>query len=113
MSREVVLSYELFEVRDLSTWRPGRRLGVFDTFDAALAERDRVVAAEAEAAGGPVLVRHALVGPGNQGPRTVHQLTTCLGADRITTERGEPSAERTIGWLTQIRAATRTGVPGS
>lgn len=107
------MSYELFEVRDLSTWRPGRRLGVFETFDAALAERDRLVAAEIEAAGGAVVMRHAVVGPGNQGPRTVHQLTTSLGADRITADQEQPSAERTIGWLTQIRASIRTGVPGS
>ena len=105
------MSYELFVVQDLASWRPGRRLGMFDTFDAALADRDREVAAAVETAGEPIVVRHVVVGPGRQGPRTVHQLTTSLGADRITTEQGTPSAELVTGWLTQIRAAARTGVP--
>lgn len=105
------MSYELFAVQDLASWRPGRRLGVFDTFDAALASRDREVAAQAEGAGESVVVRHVVVGPGRQGPRTVHQLTTSLGADRITAEEGTPSAVRAAGWLSQIRAAARAGVP--
>jgi len=57
-----------------------RLVGTHPGYTQALAARDRDVLDQLRAGGGwYMLARHVIIGPGVQGPETVHRLATALG----------------------------------
>jgi hypothetical protein len=82
---EIVPTYELFAVRLGDTAPAHEYVGCYATFEAALVARDEHVLAQLEAGGGWYrVVEHAIIGPGRNGPHTVHANATALGVDPAT-----------------------------
>lgn len=99
------LPYELLAVPAAAEGAALRRIGRHATYDAALRARDNDVLDQLAARGGwYTLIEHLIVGPGLQGPRTVHRHATAVGVDPAAGRVPSPDdLDDARSWLTAIR----------
>jgi hypothetical protein len=96
------MSYQLYRRDDASNDDEGSvLLGVYGLFEDALAARDddtvRVFASTSP--GEVMVVRHDIVGPGADGPATLHPVTTAVERQRFS----DPvELDEIRGWLSRI-----------
>jgi transketolase len=97
------MSYQLYRRVDAA---PGSLLlGSYVAFEDALVARDEdtVRLFAATSPGEVMLVRHDIIGPGEDGPATLHPVTTAV-------ERRSPADLKEVddvrGWLARIHAMT-------
>src|SRR5437773_1949977 len=85
---------------------PTRTVGVHDGYEQALAARaDDVLAQLVERGGWRTRIEHVIVGPGVDGPATVHPLCTELGVDPGGGGVPQPrDLDDAREWLTVIHA---------
>lgn len=97
--------YELLELRTSEQDASLRPVGRYRTYEDALQARDEDVLRELAARGGwYTLIEHVIVGPGLQGPRTVHRHATALGVDPATGRVPDPEdLDDARRWLSAIR----------
>jgi hypothetical protein len=105
MNDDDLTPYELLEVMAGGQDASLRPVGRYQTYEDALRARDEDVLRELAARGGwYTLIEHVIVGPGLQGPRTVHRHATALGVDptagRVPNPEDLDDARR---WLSAIR----------
>jgi hypothetical protein len=97
------MSYQLYRRADADAG--SLLLGRYEAFEDALAARDEdtVRLFAATSPGEVMLVRHDIIGPGEDGPATLHPVTTAV-------ERRSPAelneVEDVRGWLARIHATT-------
>jgi hypothetical protein len=95
------MSYRLYRLADAGP----ELLGIYEAFEDALAGRDEdtVRLFAATSPGDLMLVRHDIIGPGADGPVTLHPVTTAVER-RSATDLNEIDDVR--GWLARIHAIT-------
>jgi hypothetical protein len=102
------LPYELLAVpvdREATTTSP---IGRYRSYEEALRARDDNVIDQLAARGGwYTLVEHLIVGPGLQGPLTVHRHATALGVDpAVGRVPGPDDLDDARHWLAFVRRAS-------
>jgi hypothetical protein len=105
MSHDDHAPYELLAVPAGDGEAPLRLIGRYRTYDEALGDRDEDVIEQLAARGGwYTLIEHVIVGPGLEGPRTVHRHATALGVDPAAGRVPSPDdLDDSRQWLAAIR----------
>jgi hypothetical protein len=105
MSHDDPAPYELLAVPAGVEEAGLRRVGRYRAYEEALRARDEDVIDQLAARGGwYTLVAHVIVGPGLEGPRTVHRHATALGVDPAAGRVPSPhDLDDAREWLAAIR----------
>jgi len=98
------MGYTLFRVAEFGRPPSTPAIGeVFPDFASALTARDGDVLAQLSACPAPPReIKHLIVGPGVDGPRTVHPIVSFVGAD-VADNCPEIELAETAAWLRSIR----------